>query len=367
MGTDIAIVKLSADKNAMEDIFRKLWEECFDDPKSYEDFYFQWVYPSNVVYAFEKKGMLHLNPYPCVVGNEERLLHYIVGVGTKYSERRKGIMRHLLIQALQDMHKEGEPFTYLMPADVRYYAPFGFVPINEKKEHDLCGEQMLPQKQTVVYKAYTELLAEMEVQEREQLYKKIDSVLSEHYIVYAKHDADYFELLYQEKGCQGGNVVFCFTECADSEHLLGFFAYGMDGAQYFIEQSVFTAEFSKDRAEDIMAGYQNLTGQGTLVEQFPFMVRITNVVECMKLFPDVWHPFVTDGKGLLVIDEEIPDNSGLYFIREEGHERIVELSSVNQMEQDGESKGIITLSIAELTELLFAKISPERVYFAEIV
>lgn len=364
---DIAVIKLSADKNAMEDIFRKLWRECFNDPAAYEEFYFNWVYSDNTVYAFGERGMLHLNPYSVVMGNEERLLHYIVGVGTKYSERRKGIMRHLLIQALQDMHREGEPFTYLMPADVRYYAPFGFVSVSEKKEHDLCGRQMLPQKQTVVYKTYTELLAEMEVQEREQLYKKIDSILSEHYAIYAKHDADYFELLYQEKSCQGGNVVFCFTERADSEHLLGFFAYGMDGAQCFIEQSVFTAEFSKDRAEDIMTGYQNLTGQGTLVERFPFMVRITNVVECMKLFPDIWHSFATDGKGLLIVDEEIPDNSGLYSIREEAHERIVKLSSVNQMEQDGESKEIITLSVAELTELLFTKISLERVYFAEVV
>lgn len=368
METNVAGIKLSADKNAMEDTFRKLWRECFNDPKSYEDFYFKWVYRGNVVYAFEEKGMLHLNPYSCVVGEKERLLHYIVGVGTKHSERRKGIMRNLLTQALQDMHKEGEPFTYLMPADVRYYEPFGFVSISEKKGHTLSGEQSLQREPRIIYRSYPELLEQMDVQQRQLLYKKIDTILSKQYKVYAKHDTDYFELLYQEKSCQGGNVVFCFTENADRDNLLGFFAYGMDGTKYFIEQSVFAAELSKVKADQIMAGYESLTRQGTLVERFPFMVRITNVMECIRLFPEAFHSYAVEGKELLVMDEEIPDNNGIYSVKYVNKEMVVEQQSMPCIEQVGDlEERAVQFSISEITEMLFDAISSERIYFAEII
>lgn len=368
MEMDIAVIKLSADKNAMEDTFRKLWRECFGDPKSYEDFYFKWVYRSNTVYAFEEKGMLHLNPYSCVIGNEERLLHYIVGVGTQYSERRKGIMRNLLKQALQDMYKAGEPFTYLMPADVGYYEPFGFVSISEKKEHALCRKQPLQKKKGIIYQNYQELLEQMDVQQRQQIYKKIDAILSEQYKVYAKHDSGYFELLYQEKSCQGGNVVFCFTENADSDNLLGFFAYGMDGTKYFVEQSVFAEELSRDRTDGIMTEYKNLTEHGVLVERFPFMVRITNVMECMKLFPETFHSYAEEGKEILVTDGEIPDNNGIYSIQYVDKEMVVEQKSMPCIEQVGDLEDkAVQFSISELTELLFDAIPSERVYFAEVV
>lgn len=368
METDIAIVKLSADKNVMEDAFRKLWRECFEDPEAYEEFYFHWVYPNNTVYAFGEKGMLHLNPYLCVVGEEERLLHYIVGVGTKHSERRKGIMRNLLIQALQDMYKAGEPFTYLMPADVRYYEPFGFVSISEKKEQVLCGEQHVQTGDSIIYQNYSELLEKFDVQERQKIYEKINPMLSEQYKVYAKHDTAYFELLYQEKSCQGGDVVFCFTESSDSDNLIGFFAYSVNGRKHFVEQSVFAAGFTKDRENEMIAGYENLTGQEVVLERFPFMVRIINVAECMKVFPEALRSYVTDGKQLLVIDEEIPDNNGIYSIQYIDKKIIIEKQSIPHIEQVGDLEdGLVQLSISELTGLLFDAIPSERVYFAEVV
>lgn len=368
METDIAVVKLSADKNAMEDTFRKLWRECFDDPKAYEDFYFKWVYRSNVVYAFGEKGMLHLNPYSCVVGEEERLLHYIVGVGTKHSERRKGIMRNLLKQALQDMYKAGDPFTYLMPADVRYYEPFGFVSISKKKEHALCGKPSLQKEQKIIYRSYPELFEQMDVQQKQLLYKKIDTMLSEQYKVYAEHDADYFELLYREKSCQNGNVIFCFRGSVANDNVLGFFAYSVNGKKSFIEQSVFSAEFSKDRTDKIITGYENLTGQGVMIEHFPFMVRITNVLDCMKLFPEALHSYAGEGKELLIMDDEIPDNNGIYSIKYIDKKIMVEQRSIPHMEQTGDlEKEMVRLSISELTEIVFDAIPPERVYFAEVV
>lgn len=137
------------DKKREEESLRRLWRECFRDPLSYEDFYFTHVYRKNTVYTIKGKGMLHLNPYFCMVEGREITLHYIVGVATRESERRKGVMRKLLEQALTDLHGDREPFTYLMPADVRYYQPFDFVSISREQE------RVLPQN-----KAYDKSLSD---------------------------------------------------------------------------------------------------------------------------------------------------------------------------------------------------------------
>ena len=131
-------------------IARNLWRQCFHDPEAYEEFYFDNVYPNNRVYFEEDKGMLHLNPYLCHVGMKERILHYIVGVATDERYRRCGIMRNLLQRALLDMREEQEPFTYLMPADVRYYEPFGFVSAKEEERCEI-GIAQLSAAQSMPY------------------------------------------------------------------------------------------------------------------------------------------------------------------------------------------------------------------------
>lgn len=112
---------------------RKLWRECFADTPEYEAFYFNNVYVKNTVYKIEDGGMLHLNPYLCQVKKKRMQLCYIVGVGTARAKRRKGIMAALIKQALGDLYSQRHPFTYLMPADVRYYEPFSFTAIAEKQ------------------------------------------------------------------------------------------------------------------------------------------------------------------------------------------------------------------------------------------
>ena len=111
------------------DAIRDLWQEAFHDPEAFADYYFEQVFPKNqVLVAKEKDGirsMLHLNPY--VWNCQQIIFHYIVGVATRENCRRQGYMARCLTKALQDMEGNGEPFTYLMPANPEYYKPFQFV------------------------------------------------------------------------------------------------------------------------------------------------------------------------------------------------------------------------------------------------
>lgn len=113
-----------------------MWQRNFHDPVPYADFYFEEVYGKNKVLLNIQEeseadepimmGMLHLNPYTLRIKGDSVPAHYIVGVATDEEYRRQGVMRELLIDSFQRLKKNGEAFTYLMPADENYYLPFDF-------------------------------------------------------------------------------------------------------------------------------------------------------------------------------------------------------------------------------------------------
>lgn len=117
------------EKSWLEQV-RALWKEAFGDSESYMDFYFENIFPQNIVFgAIEHDrlvSMVHLNPYTvCFEGNDIDI-HYIVGVATASDYRRRGIMKRLLKQGTDYLQAAGEKFTYLMPANEIYYKSLGF-------------------------------------------------------------------------------------------------------------------------------------------------------------------------------------------------------------------------------------------------
>ena len=109
---------------------RRLWQDCFHDPESYADFYFQTVARRNRISGIKKDGrlvsMIHLNPYVLSADKRRFDSTYIVGVATDEAYRHQGCMRRLLYGTFDCLYREKQPFTYLMPADRKIYEPFGF-------------------------------------------------------------------------------------------------------------------------------------------------------------------------------------------------------------------------------------------------
>ena len=113
---------------------RNLYEAAFpEDSRRFVDFYYTCKTRDNRILVLEQGGeivsMLHRNPYRMIVNGYETPADYIVAVATKEEYRNRGYMRLLLEHALRDMASEGMPFTFLMPASERIYAPFDFVRI----------------------------------------------------------------------------------------------------------------------------------------------------------------------------------------------------------------------------------------------
>ncbi|MDE6432797.1 MAG: GNAT family N-acetyltransferase [Lachnospiraceae bacterium] len=424
------------EKLLKEQSLRWLWRECFGDPLEYENYYFQNVYLGNTVYMLEyeaghreehslkvlvqdgmKKecfaegdvcGMLHLNPYFCKVNGVEVLLHYVVGVATAKEARRQGVMRTLLSNALSGLYKAGEPFTYLMPADVRYYEPFDFVPICEKEEWKMSAEEIPSSiaENDVIYTDYNELKAMFE-EDLDCLLSYVDYSLSDNYSGFVSHGREYFDLLAREKECENGAVIFCFDQAVGIENLIGFFAYGREGEAVFVEQNVLfkTAEWNltgkeenphvlaeRERTEEIMQGYfgnaavfqndreqknglQECIREIRCIASYPYMVRVVHVQSFLKLFADCFAEFAENGTRLYVEDpllfdavEKCQENNketlsyteGVYTFRKKEDTVIVCRQEISQMEYD------VKMTVSELVCYVFGK-KGKKLFFSELV
>ena len=109
---------------------RPLYEQAFDDPKGFVDYYYDEKMKDNTV-VICKDGerivsMLHLNPYTIAVNGREASVYYIVAVATDKAYRRQGCMRKVLKAAFDEMIKEEIPFCFLLPVDESIYRDFGF-------------------------------------------------------------------------------------------------------------------------------------------------------------------------------------------------------------------------------------------------
>ncbi len=110
---------------------RVLYEEVFtEDEKAFTDAYYDIKARDNEILVAEDNGeivsMLHRNPYEFRLRGNVVQADYLVAVATRESYRKRGLMRCLLTQALQDMERERRPFTFLMPAAEAIYTPYDF-------------------------------------------------------------------------------------------------------------------------------------------------------------------------------------------------------------------------------------------------
>ena len=221
----------------MKEKLRHMWRKIFADPKAYEQFYFENMYPKNQVLTLKKDGtlagMIHLNPYEVCVNEVERTLHYIVGVATLKEYRRQGIMRKMLVKCMQDMADQGEVFTYLMPAKKEYYEPFDFVFVQQffiEKMRGISGKSHL--------KA-------MRPEEEIDVCKSLDGYFKERKSVYTKIDLSYLQQLKNECACEDGEILLW----KEDGKIKGFCCYGKEEETVFVRQ-IF-AEDEKGMQEEI--------------------------------------------------------------------------------------------------------------------
>ena len=123
-------------------ISEALYREAFpEDKDAFVEYYYSYVTKNNRILVMEQAekvcSMLHLNPYRLSVNGTEVDAYYYVAVATREDCRHQGMMRKLLHKSLNDIHEEGHPFTYLMPANRAIYEPFDFRIVYQQKKVEL--------------------------------------------------------------------------------------------------------------------------------------------------------------------------------------------------------------------------------------
>ncbi len=108
---------------------RKLYEEVFEDPKEFVDYYYEDKCRDNrMIVSLEDEviAMLHLNPYRVNLCGVIVQSYYVVAVATKEERRHEGQMTRLFEKTFELLKKEHVPFIFLLPVDEVIYSWMGF-------------------------------------------------------------------------------------------------------------------------------------------------------------------------------------------------------------------------------------------------
>lgn len=181
---------------------RELWEQCFpEDSARFLDYYYQEKCRDNQILVLEGErgeilSMAHQNPYRIVMPAGEYVLDYIVGVATDEKCRHQGYMRRLLTRMLSEQKARKNPFTFLMPASWKIYAPFGFDWIFDQPDFQLNS----------LGKGLESYPAADSPREREEVREWLGQWLSRRYQIYALRDAAYLDCQKKEIDSEYGEI-----------------------------------------------------------------------------------------------------------------------------------------------------------------
>ena len=234
------------------ELLRGLWEEVFDDPEEFVDYYFENVCKENKVlsaYVGDKLiGMLYLNPYNMLVDGEELKSYYVVGVAVVYSMREKGIMKAMMKKALEDVSKEGIEFVFLMPALEDYYNNLGFKKIYNTKTMDFTITEPEDFERDVsdCYASLmlcTEHLRDFALDDLASVADIINQKLTENHGVFCERNKEYLESVILEHNCQSGDMCVVTEHMlsenedeAEDKNIVGAFSYGVDDDTMYVER-----------------------------------------------------------------------------------------------------------------------------------
>ena len=193
-----------------------MYQEIFQDPEEFADYYFQFLYPKNQVLKLIQDGqlasMLHLNPYTLVWNKKEFSASYIVAVATLSCYRRQGMMAELLKRAMRDMFDRGELFTYLIPAKEAYYKPFdfSFVMDWEEGQIEFQGENLTESRKNSSFFKSADA-SEYEIRQiMPSMYKDaadyLNQLREQHFSLWVKADEDYVRQQDAEMKSEGGGL-----------------------------------------------------------------------------------------------------------------------------------------------------------------
>jgi len=322
---------------------RPLYEKVFtEDSSAFIDYYYFLKAKDNDIFVVEKdeamRSMLHLNPYQLHLGKKAFLGHYIVGVATETSYRKRGYMAALLHKALHYMYEKKEPFTYLMPAREGIYDPYDFEVVFQQKryvytEEAFCQSSKLEDFLNNAQKSKEK--RDITVREANFLDVNAMSTFFHQYFpkkldVYTCHDEDYYRGLLVELQAQSGGITLIFKDAS----LVALLPFYLEGSQVFLKEPLFALHCKWDFLSEIEQDFKpNIMTRILHLPSFLKTLELNNyVAERLNL-------------SLAVLDPILQQNSKIWRLETVGASKKVRVKEAE------DTDGVIT--IGALTSYLF--------------
>lgn len=134
------------------DDIKKIWLECFDDPRSYVDMYFDQVYRDDEALLLKDAtdapvSSLMLQRHAMTFHGHETASSYIAGAATRRAKRGQGYMSQLMRAALEKSAEDGDMLCTLIPASSAlyfFYRRYGFSTVFYMKEQRFTAFHSFP-------------------------------------------------------------------------------------------------------------------------------------------------------------------------------------------------------------------------------
>lgn len=303
---------------------RRLWEEIFyEDSKKFLDYYYSVKTAENEIYVVETDGairaMLQLNPYEMVMPGGIKKTNYIVGVATEKAYRGRKFMARLLHQALAEMYRKHQPFTFLMPAAEAIYAPHGFRFIYHQKRCKIAGKK----------REFPEGILCRRAEEKDcgKIAAFAEQYLREHCCVRTRRTEAYYQMMLFEQTSENGGILLLERE----GQLLGCVYYAeeeeymeirepllLPEVQGLLGTMVYTLTGKEERKVLCQAAEEKMLSEDRAVwEMLPEKPVIMARIVDLKAFFACFRAKEAFSREIIVKDEILLENCGKWKIEAE--------------------------------------------------
>lgn len=331
-----------------------LWNQAFpeDGPSFLEYYYKEKTRDNRILAAIERESgqekewgrlvsMIQRNPYRLRAGSRTVTCDYLVAAATAADRRHRGLMRSLMTRILEDMHREGMPFCYLMPADRRIYEPFDFAFIYDQEHwqlNRLGEEKLLVRPAASGEEGAIGRWMNLWLSRRYQVYGVRDEAYVKRLLAELKSEQGWMELLCGEEGIEG---IRCWWGIQNREQRML-----LCGEKY--------RETKKEKSPAIMA-------------------RITHLENCLEMIGLKKDAAVDQLRIILKVEDRLcPWNQGIFLwcldkngsrvrrIKDQEQEDVRTAAdnpgcgkAADGMDFEGEADGKLDMGIAKLTQWIF--------------
>ncbi|WP_284141057.1 GNAT family N-acetyltransferase [Virgibacillus sp. LDC-1] len=307
---------------------------------------------------------VHLIPLSCYILGKEFEMGGISAVATWPEYRRKGMVKHLLKHALQYMRKQGQTISYLHPFSIPFYRKFGWELAFAEKAYTIPMKLLRKQWNGVGY-----------VRRENQPISLLHPV----YTAYAKgfsgmlvRDLKWWEQRILKKDAQ---IAVAYNDKGEAE---GYVMYDVKDKKLTVQDMASTSLNGRKLLLQFLANHDSMAenvemvvserDQLDLIVDEPiyeqkvqpyFMARIVDVAAFLKQYP-----FTTLEKSchvsLIVEDEFLPENNGVYHIKVKSNE-----STVTYVKAVSEQTQGIHCSVQTLAAIMLGYKRPVDLYGME--